>query len=181
MDLIDASNEPTPITKDPLTGNTIHPAPTQAIEDTPMDDGEIPNNNLPTTILDNRPTSYDFDTSPTEIKNKIVLLRTSISAAWGLLSPASAFPMQYLPDPDTHNWGLSLLTVLNQLAQMTQGKWKNDAIWHIIRHIKERNEVHGDTEDKGKLWTYGLSFVLLIIGGRYYACANYQRGLCFAC
>ena len=64
---------------------------------------------------------------------------------------ATPFPVQYLPDPDCHNWGLALIFALNRLANMTRTGFKLEAIAFIIKHMKERNDVPGNTEDEGKM------------------------------
>jgi hypothetical protein len=64
---------------------------------------------------------------------------------------ATPFPAQYLPDPDCHNWGFALISRLNNLADLTQSRHKEEAVEFIVKHMKERNDVPGNTEDESKM------------------------------
>ena len=165
MDLIDASNAPVPITVDPITvdpitGNTISANETEnAMEDAQMADPEDHTNaaddeaedEAEDYFIDNSPTFHDFTTLPPDTKATITRLLASAGAAWEFRSMATPFPVQYLPDPDCHNWGLALISALSRLADMTRPGFKLEAIAFVIKHMKERNEVPGNTEDAGKM------------------------------
>jgi hypothetical protein len=156
MDLIDASNVPTSATVDPITGNTISTNEDANVTvGAQMIDGETLNNgvdgNTEDYIIDNAPTFQDFNTLPPEAKAKIPRLLSSISLFWDIVSPATPFPIQYLPDPECHNWGLSFITSLNRLAELTRSGNKRDAVYYATRHMKERNEIPGNTADEGNL------------------------------
>jgi hypothetical protein len=154
MDLIDASNVPVPVTMDPITGNTISANKVGNVtEDVQMRDGEATNNDAnddaDNFIIDNSPTSQEFSALPSDTKAKIVRLVKTIGPFWNELSPATPFPPQYLPDPDVHNWGLALLTALHRLAGLTRTDHKSDAIYYILRSMKERNDISGNSADEG--------------------------------
>jgi hypothetical protein len=156
MDLIDASNVPTSATVDPITGNTISTnEDANVTAGAQMIDGEALNNgvdgNTEDYIIDNAPTFQYFNTLPPETKAKIPRLLLSISLVWDVISPATPFPTQYLPDPDCHNWGLSFIASLNRLAELTRSGNKLDAIYYATRHMKERNEISGNTADEGNI------------------------------
>ncbi|KAI4650908.1 hypothetical protein J4E93_003265 [Alternaria ventricosa] len=156
MDLIDASNAPVPITVDPITGNTISANGAEnTMEDTQMADPEDHTNAADDEAedydIDNSPTFIDFTTLPADTKATITRLLASAGANWLVRSMATPFPLQYLPDPDCHNWGLALISALNRLADMTRSGHRDEAIAFIIKHMKERNEVPGNTEDESKM------------------------------
>ncbi|KAI4635513.1 uncharacterized protein J4E87_000465 [Alternaria ethzedia] len=158
MDLIDASNAPVPITVDPITGNTISANDTgNTMEDTQMADPEdhtnAANDEAEDYFIDNSPTFHDFATLPPDTKATITRLLASAGAAWEFRSMATPFPVQYLPDPDCHNWGLALISALSRLADMTRTGFKLEAIAFVIKHMKERNEVPGNTEDERSIAT----------------------------
>ena len=94
------------------------------------------------------PTIFGFITTLSyDAQYNITLLRTSISQFWSVCSPASAFPQQYLPDPDSHNWGLALMMSLNELARSSGTAYKVQAVGYIIFHMKQRNGGYGNWKD----------------------------------
>jgi hypothetical protein len=146
MDLIDASNIPTPITVDPLTSNTIvsNPAP-EVSSNAPMIDPDVDMDaaSAPATSLTVQScTVFPFEALNYDQKGRIIRLLSDIAHAWDISSPASAFPYRYHPDPDTHNWGHALLTSMSRLAQLTQaGKsLQAQAVQHAIDHLQDRND-----------------------------------------
>ena len=159
MDLIDASNVSPSATIDPVTGNTVAANATNGGNmDTVMNEGEpaASTNNTGDDVAaepftDNTPTVYDFDTLPSDTKARISRLLSEIGHVWSVASPATPFPPQYLPDPDTHNWGHALLSAINRLAQLTRGAYKTAAVYQVIKSMKERNDVPGNMQDEGML------------------------------
>jgi hypothetical protein len=140
MDLIDASNAPVP--------------GVNAIENTEMADHEAYDNAADDEedyIIDNAPTSHDFNELPPDTKAKITRLLSSAGAFWDVTSLATPFPAQYLPDPECHNWVFALISRLNNLADLTRSGHKEEAVEFIVKHMKERNDVPGNTEDESKM------------------------------
>lgn len=153
MDLIDASNALVPVTVDPVTGSTISAITAgNAMEDTQMADREDHTNaaddEAEDYYIDNSPTFHVFTTLPSDIKATTTRLLASAGASWEFRSMATPFPVQYLPDPDCHNWSLALISALNRLADMTRIGFKFEAIAFVVKHMKERNDVPGNTEDE---------------------------------
>ncbi|KAI4941358.1 hypothetical protein J4E91_010803 [Alternaria rosae] len=153
MDLIDASNAPVPVTVDQVTGNTVSANGTENImEDTQMANREDRTNaaddEAEDYYIDNSLTFHDFTTLPSDTKATITRLLASAGAYWEFRSMATPFPVQYLPDPDCHNWGLALISALNRLAGMTRTGSRFEAIAFVVKHMKERNDVPGNTEDE---------------------------------
>ena len=122
-----------------MNGSDILPTSTDTTPD-PQDD-----------MIDQTPTCIPFDTLSDSAQYKIKRLRTSISRNWNLASPASAFPGRYLPDPDTHNWGIHLLTTIDTLTELTRWEHRDEACARVIRHMKERNGLEGGMPDQGML------------------------------
>jgi hypothetical protein len=155
MDLIDASNAPVPVTVDPITGNTLAAnGGVNVTEDTQMADREAYDNAADDEedyITDNASTSHDFKELPPDTKAKITRLLSSAGAFWDVASLATPFPAQYLPDPDCHRWGFALISRLNNLADLTRSGHKGEAVECIVKHMKERNDVPGNTEDESKM------------------------------
>jgi len=89
------------------------------------------------------PTVFDFSTLPADTQIPITRFRTSICHFWGLASPASAFPPQYLPDPNSHNWGFALMDSLNELAQLSRTAYMSQAVSYVVFHMKQRNGESG--------------------------------------
>jgi hypothetical protein len=66
---------------------------------------------------------------------------TSIANAWSLVSPASAFPAQYHPDPDPNNWGLPQLDAIQRLAKMTcTSAHMAEAVGFVVGSVERENE-----------------------------------------
>ncbi|KAG9193753.1 hypothetical protein G6011_03788 [Alternaria panax] len=156
MDLFDASNAPTPVTVDPVTGNTVSANGNDNMaEKIQMGDTEgyaDEASNEENYITDNNnPTCHDFSAPPPDAKAKIVRLLRPISPFWGDLSPATPFPIQYQEDTDVHNGGFPLITALQRLADLTRSGHKHDAIYWTLRLMKERNIIDGNTMDEGRV------------------------------
>ena len=94
-----------------------------------------------TLMVDTTPTVYDYTTMSTDDRARIVRLISDIGQAWNIVSPASPFPSEYHPDPDTHNWGVVLLSGLCRLAIMTQAQssFRDQAVHYVCCSIEERN------------------------------------------
>ena len=91
--------------------------------------------------IDTTPTVYEFTILSVDDQTRIVRLINDIGQAWHIVSPASPFPYQYHPDPDTQNWGIALLSAICRLAKTTQGQIssRDQAVQHVCRSIEERN------------------------------------------
>jgi hypothetical protein len=64
----------------------------------------------------------------------------TIAAAWSLVSPASAFPGQYLPDPDPNNWGISLLDSIQRLARLACTEaLMTEAVGYAVHSVEREN------------------------------------------
>ncbi|KAA8613563.1 hypothetical protein TUN199_04266 [Pyrenophora tritici-repentis] len=140
MDLIDFGNHRDPIPKAPCTGDAIptNPPTGDTMADNPStadtDDAAIHLPLRPVTPRNTHipvytPTTFDFSTLPSNSRVRIFRLRPSISHFWAHLTPASAFPQQYLPDLDSHNWGPDLLDAINNLARLSRLEYKTQAVW----------------------------------------------------
>ncbi|KAF1850075.1 uncharacterized protein K460DRAFT_10290 [Cucurbitaria berberidis CBS 394.84] len=106
-----------------------------------MVDVTINTDNTIVTKVDTAPTIYDYTDLSADQKARINRLILDIGQAWHIVSPASPFPYQYHPDPNTLNWGIELLATLCCLAKMTgdQLSLKNQAVHYVCHSIEERN------------------------------------------
>ena len=148
MDPTDISNRSNPSTStNPLPGNTTVTKPSNnSAADTIMahDKVSLPPRPTPITTCNTEHRNYTltivgFSTLPTAMKITITRFRASISQFWDLATPASAFPPQYLPDPDSHNWDFALMNSLNKLAHLLRIVYRFQALSFAVYHMKERN------------------------------------------
>jgi hypothetical protein len=64
----------------------------------------------------------------------------TIAAAWSLVSPASVFPGQYLPDPDSNSWGISLLDSIQRLARLAcTAALMTEAVGCVVQSVEQEN------------------------------------------
>jgi hypothetical protein len=98
----------------------------------------------------------DSDPAPTALRPKtqsvISHLLTSIATNWAVASASSPFPSGFLPDPEPRNWGLPLLEKLEELRELSCQGLKNEAVFYVVRHLKERNGLW-EVEEGGE-FTY---------------------------
>jgi hypothetical protein len=176
MDLIDASNAPTPVTHDPITGNPIVGNTTQDVdmntsEDTSGSTAE-PMSDLSTHITMTTPTVYPFENLNRVQQSGIIRLSSEITNAWDVVSPATPFPYRYHPDPDVRNWGHALMTGLSRLAQMSSKGLQRQAVQHVLDHLQERNEGKFDRS------LISLSLLLRSFTNKYHRPLSSRRRPC---
>ncbi|RMZ68844.1 hypothetical protein GMOD_00002720 [Pyrenophora seminiperda CCB06] len=86
------------------------------------------------------PTIFEFSKLSAHDQIEVTRFRHSICGFWDLLSPSSVFPLQYLPDPDSRNWGTALMESLNKLAELTRRAYRKEAVHQVVQRMKVRNE-----------------------------------------
>jgi len=143
-------SDPSTVTDTPPENTTVTKPSDTSAADTIMahDEVALPPRPAPMTTRNTEhrsynPTVFHFSTLPAHTQIPITRLRSSICHFWGLASPASAFPPQYLPDPDSHNWGFALMDSLNELAQLSRTAYMSQAVSYVIFHMKQRNGEFG--------------------------------------
>lgn len=89
--------------------------------------------------LDEKPPYILFSRLSRCNRYHVMSLYCRIIRYWDVMSPATPFPVNLLPDPDPRNWGSELLSRLLCLAEMTRSRYRVEGVDRIFEHIIMRN------------------------------------------
>ncbi|EOA88064.1 hypothetical protein ACJQWK_01598 [Exserohilum turcicum] len=96
--------------------------------------------------LDEKPPYILFSRLSRCNRYHVMSLYCRIIRYWDVMSPATPFPVNLLPDPDPRNWGSELLSRLLCLAEMTRSRYRVEGVDRIFEHIIMRNCLALDHE-----------------------------------
>jgi hypothetical protein len=85
------------------------------------------------------PLLVDFATLSASEKGTINRIIQEIGTDWGVLSVATPFPGEYLPDPEPNTWGVELLSAIRRLVWECRREGRDKAVEWVVESIRGQN------------------------------------------